>query len=192
MNKREHLASRIWKTERSRILAEQRMLHYEMLAHFATIWYSFLLVVWSLFQAQLHGSFRYSDQVNIALSVLVLVVSTVLYGLKFGEKASEYKACYHELQQLRSDLDAAKDVGIPDIESKYVEILRSSANHNDWDYQRLVVKMWLEGRAGEWDVKPPTAYKVFGYVVRWFLGKVIVFTIFAGPIVLAVLLFGRG
>ncbi len=140
MDNSKELSDKIWITERSRIRAESRSKLNDLVAHLVTIWYSFWLIVWSLFQEPIKNSVKYYDQINTTFSVALLAMTLTLYGFKFGQRAEAYKKCYHQLQRLRGMLNSLNDV--EKIYKEYIDTLEASPNHTNFDYQRLLFEQY--------------------------------------------------
>jgi SMODS and SLOG-associating 2TM effector domain family 5 len=183
------LLDRIWITEKVRILAEERLLQNDKIAHFATIWYSFLLVVWSLFQEQIKQVVFYADQLNVAISVLLMVVSVSLYGLKFGQHSEYFKNCYHALQRLKAKVKAAKPEDLKAFELEYIDVLEGAPNHSDFDYKALLVGRWWQGNPlvspGTEKARKPTVFEIVMYVFLWFRRWCFIALVFSAPLIAA-------
>lgn len=183
MTAKSELMYRIWTTERCRIVAEERLNLYDMIGKFATIWYSILLVVLSLFQNHLREHFKFIDESSIALSVIVLASTIAVSGLRFGQRADLFKSSYHELQRLRVDVENAKENELPAIERQYINILEGSPNHISWDYIKLVVTRWKQGRVPNDFVRKPTRIEIVEYGIRELIRWGLVILLFGLPII---------
>lgn len=183
MDSTKRLHNTIFTTERSRIKAEARLKFYEITGQLLTAWYSALLVVLSVFQNILRQHFHFVDEASIALSVVVLVFTIAISGLRFGQRADLFKASYHEMQRLRLAIPTAKDSDIPIINQKYVDILENSPNHDDQDYKNFIVERWLESRGEDDVVRRPSFSEIVGYFRRKFFLWAFILVFWMAPVV---------
>jgi len=78
------------------------------------------------------------DTYTAVLSVFVFAFSIITFGFRFGETATLHRECYLRLQKLHDEkIDAEK------LTSQYHEILSAYSNHNDRDYESLVIERTL-------------------------------------------------
>ncbi|MBI5098959.1 MAG: SLATT domain-containing protein [Nitrospirae bacterium] len=130
------LSNKIWVTRKSRIYAENRLLHNEKFSYILMIWYSLFLVflsIWSLKRD------NYSiDIFLLSASVAVLVSSVFLYSQRYSERAMRIRQCYIKLDELASRAMRAeenKDTALLEsIHNEYSNVLLNVENHIDFDY----------------------------------------------------------
>jgi hypothetical protein len=171
----------IWLTYKSRMNSERRLRGYGLVAHLAISWYSFLLIVLGVFQAQITRATAIDvGPYAIVLSVLVFGLSLIFYGFRFDERAAEYRDCYLTLQKLyRSALTPDKKM------EEYSSILERYPNHSETDYEQVVFESWrrkisIENAQGPIPVPKPLIVRGYFRVVAWWL---LVALAFGGPLV---------
>jgi hypothetical protein len=130
------LSDKIWITRKARIYTEQRLLSSNMVSNLLVIWYSFLLVgftIWNL---------KYpDDHLNIMLvfeSIGVLVASVVVISQKYIDRSIVIRNCYIKLDELYSKVKRAeekKDIKlIEELEGEYSDTILNVENHTDYDF----------------------------------------------------------
>lgn len=130
------LSDKIWITRKTRIYTEQHLLSSNMVSNLLVIWYSFLLVgftIWNL---------KYPDEhLNILLvfeSIAVLVASIIVISQKYLERSLAIKSCYIKLDELFSNVKRAEEkkneILIQALEREYSDIILNVENHTDYDF----------------------------------------------------------
>jgi hypothetical protein len=178
--------SRIWLTYKTRMNSERRLSRFAVLAHLAITWYSFLLIVMSVFQLQIERAAG-TDIASFAivLSVLLFGLSLIFYGFRFEEKASQFRECYLSLQKLyQSDGSSAEKL------REYHRTLDRYPNHSERDYDRLVFDSWRRGTEiynTDGRIEPTLGLIVKSYMqilAEWLL----IFVTFVWPLTVAAIL----
>ena len=186
MDYKTELHNRIFTTERTRIKAEARLRFYEAAGQYLTAWYSVLLVVLTVFQNILRQHFHFVDETTIALSVTVLAFTIAFSGLRFGQRAELYKTSYHALQRLRVSLNGPKDCDVSAVEREYIDILDSSPNHKDQDYNEFIVQRSREGHRPDDIVRKPSKSELSIYFWRKAISRIVIFAAWLWPAVVAI------
>lgn len=130
------LKDKIWITAKTRMVAEKRYKIYEISSHLFLSYMSLLMILSTIFSAELRGTVHHFDQITLCISLSIFAASLISYGFRFGETAAQFRECYLRLQELEhqalSEAETAK---------RYFEILGSCPNHSTADYGRFVVEM---------------------------------------------------
>jgi hypothetical protein len=131
----------IWLTYKARMNSERRLQGQGLIAHLAISWYSFLLIVFGVFQPALDQTAGPTvGPLAIVLSVLVFGLSLIFYGFRFEQRAAQFRECYLALQRLyRSDATPSQKM------EKYAAILDQYPNHEEMDYEKVVFESWRRG-----------------------------------------------
>ena len=135
--------ARIWLTYKTRIISERPYQHYELVSYLAMSWYSFLNIVYSIYQYKFIKALGADGvgQAALVMSILTFGLSLVIYGFKFGNCASVHRDCYLRMQSIyqskRSDEDKLEE---------YRLVLDQYPNHADRDYQEMLFDAWKAGR----------------------------------------------
>lgn len=170
------IRNRIWITSKSRITAEKRLKHYDVVAHITLSISSVIVVGISIFSDSLPINIP-TDKYTIVLSVLVLVFSIIIFGFRFGQGATLHRECYLRLDRLRDRQSSAKE-----LQQEYHEILSAYPNHSSLDYEKLILDRTLFNKVGMTDSlgKPlkwtfPMLLKyLFSFIVLWSIPFLIV------------------
>ncbi|MGA7673961.1 MAG: SLATT domain-containing protein [Rhizomicrobium sp.] len=135
----EAIKTTIWFTSHCRIFAEKRYRKYNNISHLSLSWLSLAAITCAVTRCQLQTS-TFVDTYTAVLSTFVFAFSIIVFGFRFGETAVLFRECYLRLQKLHdSNLDPEA------MTSAYHEILGAYGNHDDWDYESLVIrKTYLE------------------------------------------------
>lgn len=193
MDAKAELADKIWITCKTRIIAEERLILNDKVAHFATVWYSFWLLIWSLFQHQIELLVPYAGQMNIALSTLLTIVSVSLYNLKFGQQSEVFKGCYHALQKLEVRVKYAAENELIALQQEYIDILDRTPNHSKFDYLKLLVSRWHQNRplkeVGREKPRVPTFIEIANFALLLSVRWIVILLLFAMPLGVMILLF---
>ncbi|HJP67697.1 MAG TPA: SLATT domain-containing protein [Sphingomicrobium sp.] len=173
----------IWLTYKSRMNAERRLHRYGVVAHLAISWYSFLLIVFGIFQSKINiATGTDVSPLAIVLSVLVFGLSLIFYGFRFEERAAKYRDCYLTLQRLyRSGAAVSKKM------REYTTLLERYPNHSETDFEQVVFESWrratsIENAEGPIFVTKSLILKGYARMVSWWLLLVIAF---GGPLAAA-------
>ena len=120
---------------------EARLRRMASLGNWLIAWYSFSLIVFSLLD--LSGRYVISSFsiISAAVSIGILVVSLIVTGEKYGERADGIKSRYLKLQSLyKSNVDEVEKM------SRYSDILSQYENQSDTDFDEMVFDAWLRGQ----------------------------------------------
>lgn len=91
--------SPIWLTAKTRMVTERRLRKWSFAGHLALTWYSFWLIVFSIWTTYTDNS-SLLNFMNIGLSVLIFGLSGLFYGLKLDSQADTFRASYLDLQKI--------------------------------------------------------------------------------------------
>ncbi|MGA1856509.1 SLATT domain-containing protein [Azospirillum sp. 11R-A] len=128
------IADNIWITAKTRMFTEARYRSYNLLANVWITTCSLLLIFFSLFTDEISAVIHHADRLNIALSIAVLALSLVLSGFRFLETAAQHRECYIKLQALYETRGCNQNLA-----KEYNAILDAYPNHDDQDYDNLVI-----------------------------------------------------
>jgi predicted membrane channel-forming protein YqfA (hemolysin III family) len=177
----------IWLTYKTRINSERRYLHYEVVSYLAMSWYSFICIVYSIYQYKFYKTLGVdgASQASLVMSVLTFGLSLVIYGFKFGDCARVHRDCYLRMQSIYQSRQSDEDK----IE-EYRLMLDQYPNHADRDYQDLLFDAWKAGEPlqktdGE-DIKFGY-YQIIGCQLRHLIWHLFVILVFGLPPVLGYL-----
>ena len=134
----------IWLTSHSRMIAEKRYRTYDTVSHLLLSWLSLSVIAWAVVRSS-QASSVVLDTYTAVLSVFVFAFSIITFGFRFGETATLHRECYLRLQKLH---DRAVDAET--LTSQYHEILGAYSNHNDCDFESLVLEKTLLNRRKMW------------------------------------------
>jgi hypothetical protein len=137
-----NLSNRIWITKRCRTITEKRLKSKSCISEILIIYYSFLLVVVSIYGLAFPNDHTSMLNMLLALgSIAVLIISVVISGRKYAERALEMRICYTDLDLIYEKCLKAEnnneDNQLLEIHESYSRILRSIENHSDYDYLSL-------------------------------------------------------
>jgi hypothetical protein len=142
----------IWTTAHSRMIAEKRFRTYDIVSSLSLSWLALSVIVWATVRSSQHNTVLL-DTYTAIISAFVFAFSIIIFGFKFGERAALHRECYLRLQKLLdSEMDAEK------LTNQYHEILGAYQNHNNCDYDALIIERtlynnkWVRDRNGK-DVK---------------------------------------
>jgi hypothetical protein len=130
------LSDKIWLTRKTRVYTEQRLIQRNTFTSLLTIWYSFCLVFFSVWNLQYPN-----NNLNLFIvisSILVLVMSTVVASQKYTERSLAIRDCYLKLDELylktKRGEKKEKQKLLNECQNEYSEILKHVENHTDFDY----------------------------------------------------------
>lgn len=132
----------IWITSKTRILSEVRYKKYSFYSHIIFSYYSFLLIITSIFSDQLSLKIQFFSQLNISISVALFASSLIVYGFRFDEIASKHRNCYLRLNSMLSN-----KINDDEMLKKYHEILEFFPNHASKDYDNFLFQNWWKNRS---------------------------------------------
>lgn len=135
------LPANILMTRNARIEAERRLLEYDTLTRFASLWCACVTTALAMLAI-------FSDQVwlpFVSAASAVIMTITIFYATSrnYSEQAARMRMCYTELQGLSIEASRLLSEGGSDLEERmadlgqrYVEVLKRSDNHTKKDYLR--------------------------------------------------------
>ena len=135
------LKNQIWTTRTSRVNAEKRIMEKEHFTENINIYYSCLLVIYSIIPfvcSKIRLGF-----VTLFLTVLLTISIVYIKGLKYKERARDYRKNYTELQKLEfrlSHIKTDEELCKSEIENEYCKLLDSTENHISFDYYKTVME----------------------------------------------------
>jgi len=137
------LSDDIWVTRKCHINAEYRLSQASLTANFVLTTYSVYLVIASIIA--LKAPLKNFEVVSLSGSVLVLTSSVFIWGLRFSERASQFKSSYLRLHLLMADALMAEQSGNADrveqIRRQYAEVLQSCENHTEADFRKVCFEL---------------------------------------------------
>jgi len=135
------IAQKAWLTAHTRIQSESRYRTYETTSYLLTAYYALWLIVFSVLQRNSIIDIPHFGELSIVLSVIILVLTIILYGFKFGHKADAFRSCYLRLQELYNKYN--NSTKHQDIAEEYSDILLHYPNHSDSDFYAFIVREHL-------------------------------------------------
>ena len=180
----ESIKDRIWTTSKTRMAAESRYNNYSLITHVMLSVLSTIIVVASVLSLK-WPEIDYLAEYSVVTSIFVLVFSLIVFGFKFGEKATLHRECYLRLDRIRDENSASKD-----LLQAYHSVLGGYPNHSNVDYTSLVVDRTLIKRK---KLKSPsgedvtwTMLMLFSFlwhrILIWF-GLVFAILLFVAPLI---------
>lgn len=134
------ITNKIWLTSKARIYSEKRYRSYDHLSHLLLCLLSIIVIAITIVRSRL-DLHNWIDEYTLIFAVTILAFSLVVYGFRFGEKATLHRECYLRLQRLH---DCKHD--IEDVARQYHEIIAAYPNHQPIDYEHLVLDRTLFNR----------------------------------------------
>ncbi|TCZ75064.1 SLATT domain-containing protein [Paenibacillus albiflavus] len=153
------LKERVWKTKKSRMEAEARLIQNNLIADILVNYYTFAVIVYSILALVLDSGNSYSKNITIStlvLSIGLFGITLFLSSVGFKQKATQFKDSYHKLDLLEIDINhllrsaqfKSKKQIIDELyvlEQKYIYILSLTDNHHTIDHDRIVIMRKLKG-----------------------------------------------
>ena len=130
------LSDKVWITRKCRINSEKRLKRDEHISQILQLYYSSLLVLFSVYNLAYESS-----NTNLLLvmgSIIVLVSTVYLYSHNYNERALIMRNCYIRLDEiyykaLRAEKKDEKD-SVKQLLDEYTSILMNIENHSEYDY----------------------------------------------------------
>jgi hypothetical protein len=179
MNK---LSDNIWITRKCHINAEKRLNRWSLMANVILTAYSFYLITASVIAIRL--TLPRFEVVSLIGSVLLLTASVFTWGLRYPERAAQFKASYVRLYLLVDEAQAAEARNdapeLARLAKTYGDVLLGCENHSQRDY--LALRYSMKGSRN-------TTLESFGlmdYVVYFsgtVLGMLVRVLLLAGPLI---------
>ena len=133
------LSDAIWVTRKCHINAEERLNRQSLTANISLTAYSTYLLIASVIAVKVRLS--EFELVSLVGAVLTLVASVFVWGLRFSERAAQFKASYIRLRLLLDEAQLAETQNdqheLKRINHSYADILQSCENHSELDYLKL-------------------------------------------------------
>lgn len=174
------LSDSIWVTRKCHINAEQRLMRASLVANITLTAYSTYLVVASIIAMK--KTLHHFELVSLIGSLLVVIASVFVWGLRFSDRASQFKTSYIRLQLLLSEslrAEESKDVeALGRINRSYGDILHGCENHATSDYDEL---RYALRNQKEKTVEEMTTMDCCMYFGKWLLKTISRVVIVGGP-----------
>lgn len=179
-------SDRIWVTRKSRIYTEKRLKSWSNLSQILMIWYSFILVLLSIW------NLLYNEQsINLILiygSVGVLALSIFLSSQKFIERSLAIRNCYIKLDEIYLKLQKAENEQnselIKQLENEYFGVLQNVENHTDYDYLCLRFSLRNDNKT---TLPPFTRFDLFRYIWGILWRTLVVILSFLLPVIIGII-----
>lgn len=169
------LSDAIWVTRKCHINAEKRLNQRSLLANLTLTVYSTYLLVASLISLKI--TLPQFELVSLTGAVLTLTASVFVWGLRFSERAGQFKASYVRLQLLIPEAKAAEErqdaVALASLQRTYSDILQSCENHSEGDYLKLRFALRAAKEKTVEDMTNIDYVQYFGGLVIGFCGNVL-------------------
>lgn len=151
-------SDKIWWTKKARIKAERRLLRFDFFLQLLLVWYSFLLVAYSIFSLVNPANVNSESAVMISLSVLVLVMTLFISSMGLKSRAMLIKQCYEQLSVIYTRSRVVHDPEELDVE--YQKVLSISENHSDYDFSCAVIDEYNNTKDKALLSKQPTEHQI--------------------------------
>ena len=130
------LSDKIWITRKARIFSEKRLKNQAIISNIIMIFYSFILVAFSIWNL-VYGN----ETVSMFLvfsAIAVLIATIFLTSQRYTERSILIRTCYIRLDELYSKVKRAEEHNEKDsleqYESEYAALLLNVENHTNYDY----------------------------------------------------------
>lgn len=155
----------IWITSKCRMITEAKYRRYAIISHLILVEYPVSLIIITIFSNFYDASFPV-DNFSIAISVVILSGSLIIYGFRFEEIANTHRDCYLRLQKIYNT--EGDDL---EISNKYHDILKDFPNHSQSDYNDFIIERTLfkkdaitiNGHEKKWTIS---------LLIAWFFRKI--------------------
>lgn len=155
------LANKIYLTRKCRINLSERLKRYNLFFQLLIIWYSFLLIVITIF---FKNELIFQDLI-LTLSIGVLVFSSLIAGMNYPERAIKAQILYTQLDFLYSQVDKATEDQKESLYKQYTDLIALTENHSE-QLDFLKVKYSLRNEDKDKYPNPP-ALKWYEYIIYW-------------------------
>ena len=144
----EHLLRALRVTTSARFSAGHRLKRHETFSLWSISFSSLFLIVISLlrpFGIPLRYSNAIVDLSQVVASAVILVVSLLVNGSKFAERAEKMHRCGLELNALTREVelalqDTTSGESVTDLQHRYDEMLSKYENHSNIDYKMAQIR----------------------------------------------------
>jgi hypothetical protein len=133
---------KIYLTYKTRMTTEARLRRQAKYHQFMISWYSFWTIVAALIEFTGTHRLAYSNIVLASFSIGIFSLSLYVAAERFEERASKFKECYLELQDIYNSSQASSDKM-----TQYGAALKRYDNQSDADYDEMLFDAWLRGQS---------------------------------------------
>lgn len=154
---KETLNNQIWTTRISRVNAEKRLQEKESFIEGINIYYSCYTVLLSVILLVVQNF----ACTLLSLSMTITLLISIIYfkGLRYTERARDYRNHYIELQRLEFQLSHADtEEKIFGIEQEYCKLLGEAENHITFDYYKTIAQSHDPYKKTRWTCSVKTFY----------------------------------
>lgn len=174
------LSDSIWVTRKCHINAEQRLIRASLVANITLTAYSTYLVIASVIAMK--KTLDNFEIVSLVGSLLVVIASVFVWGLRFSDRASNFKTSYIRMQLLLSECTKAEEANnleaIDRINRSYADILHGCENHSSADYLKL--RFALKDQPQK-TIEGMTTLECWGYFGMGLLRALLLIGMIGGP-----------
>lgn len=166
------LSDQIWTTRISRVNAEKRLKSTASFVEGINIYYSCFTVLLSII---LLSKQSYVFSLLTLFMTISLTISILFFkGLRYPERARDYRKNYTELQKLEFKLShEITDEELLDIEQQYCVLLDDAENHISFDYYKTVAESSGDYKTDRWSDEIKFRYYL-GLIWRYTLKCVVI------------------
>ena len=93
----------------------------------------------------------------IVVSIVAFSVDLLVASIDYGEMAEQYKFIYIKLDKLLTELSETEDSQINELETRYIDLMDHSINHDEGDFARYIVESDIENKENKY----PDLIKVY-------------------------------
>lgn len=176
------LQNQIWVTRISRVNAEKRLLNKEKFFQGINIYYSCILIIFSILS--LEQKYARLNMLTIFMTISLLITILYVNGQNYSEHARDFRNNYTNIQILEfraNHLNESDKEEIMKIEEEYCRLLNVAENHISFDYYCAVCHSKPDYKKGIWrGVK-------WKYYLNCIWRILLVFVLISLPIILFIL-----
>lgn len=137
---KDKLVTRIWKTKKARMNAEERLLVTNNILQWLMLCYTLLITFLSVFS--LIQSIDWLNYTIVISSITITVLSIFINSKNYVQRAYEMRINYTKLGELEYELTVIDDSLLSsnilvNLNKKYQELLRGVENHKEEDYSKI-------------------------------------------------------
>lgn len=143
-DEKDKLVSRIWKTKKARMNAEERLLKINNTLQWLMLCYTLLITFLSVFS--LIQSIDWLNYSIVISSIAITVLSIFINSQNYVQRAYEMRLNYTKLGEIEYELTVIEKTLLSsqtliDFNKKYQELLREVENHKEEDYLKVENKI---------------------------------------------------
>ena len=140
---KDKLANKIWITRKNHICASERLLKSAAYVEFVNVYYSVVLILFSLLSVSpfAEGKGILISYISLSGSIALTVSIIFANSLNYRQRALALKQSYISLQLLLAELEESSNlnnVKLLEIEDKYAKLLSAVENHQYIDFVNVV------------------------------------------------------